>query len=178
MKDYIGQLCAWYLNGKRVKQQGAQKIINDKKMEEVGKLLKSLQEFIKFLDEKVFANKHERKAFWNSVSDGLPVLEETIEKMMLQYGVKQETVDELKKRKADAIQQGIDQEIARKKAETEAKRVKELPYIKNNICINRGEYACELGYACDGCRYNRTTVAVKKLRDIPPARPVEDMEDR
>ena len=168
MKDYIGQLCAMYLNGQRAKQQGAQKVINDKKLEEVGRNLKQLEAFVKFLDEKVFANKHERKAFWSAVADGQPVLEDTIKKLLAKYGVKQETIDELDKRKRDMVQQKIDQEIAQKKAQDEARRVKELVYIKNGICINRGEYDCQLGYACEQCRYNRTTVAVKKVREIPP----------
>lgn len=168
MKDYIGQVCAWYLNGQRSKQQGAQKKIQDKKLEEVYTRLKMLESFVKFLDEKVFANKHERKAFWNSVADGQPVMEETIHKLLERYGVKKETIDDLDKHKNDAIQQKIDQEIAQKKAQDEAKRVKELVYIKNGICVNRGEYDCQLGYACEQCRYNRTTIAVKKVREIPP----------
>ena len=161
MKDYIGQWCAMYLNGQRAKQQGAQKAINDKKLEEVGTRLKQLEAFVKFLDEKVFANKHERKSFWNSVADGTPVLEDTIKKLLVQYGVKQETMVDLENRKRTAIQQKIDQENAQKKAQTEAKRVAELPYIKNGICINRSEYVCELGYACDACRYNRATIGKK-----------------
>ena len=168
MKDYFGQVCAWYLNGQRAKQQGQQKAINDKKLEEVGTRLKQLEAFVKFLDEKVFANKHERKSFWNAVADGQPVLKDTITKLLVRYGVKQETIDDLNKRENDAIQQKIDQEIAQKKAQNEAKRVKELVYIKNGICVNRGEYDCQLGYACEQCRYNRTTIAVKKVREIPP----------
>jgi len=170
MKDYIGQACAWYLNGQRAKQQGQQKIINDKKLEEVGTRLKQLEAFVKFLDEKVFANKHERKSFWNAVADGQPVLEDTIKKLLVKYGVKQETIDDLDKRKRDMVQQKIDQENAQKKAQAEAKRVAELTYIKNGICINRAEYACDLPYECQACRYNRATIGIKKIVTpvVPP----------
>jgi len=30
----------------------------------------------------------------------------------------------------------------------------EVPFVKEGRCTNRGEYICNLGYACDGCPYN------------------------
>ena len=30
-----------------------------------------------------------------------------------------------------------------------------IPWIKNGKCINTGTYICNLGYACDGCPYNK-----------------------
>jgi len=29
------------------------------------------------------------------------------------------------------------------------------PFIVDGICKNDGKYICNLGYACDGCPYNR-----------------------
>ncbi len=30
-----------------------------------------------------------------------------------------------------------------------------LPYITDSKCTNNGEYICNLGFACDGCPYNK-----------------------
>ena len=30
-----------------------------------------------------------------------------------------------------------------------------LPFIKDGICVNDGTYKCELGFACDGCPFNK-----------------------
>jgi len=30
-----------------------------------------------------------------------------------------------------------------------------VPWIKNGKCINNGDYICNLGWACDGCPYNK-----------------------
>ena len=34
-------------------------------------------------------------------------------------------------------------------------KIIELPFIKNGKCINDGTYICNLGYACDGCPFNK-----------------------
>ena len=31
----------------------------------------------------------------------------------------------------------------------------DVPFIDENGCHNRGEHICNLGYACDGCPYNK-----------------------
>lgn len=34
----------------------------------------------------------------------------------------------------------------------------EIPYIINGRCVNNGKYACDLGYACDACPYNISSI--------------------
>lgn len=162
MKDYIGEWCAKYLNRKSQKKQEVKKKIEDKKLEEVITRLKQLAEFIKFLNEKAFQNRHEKKKFWRDVQDGLPVMEDTIKRILSRYGVKDETIEELEKRKAEKLQTQEETIKKQEKQKEEQKKIKELSFIKNNICINRGESICNLGYACNQCPYNRTTVATKK----------------
>ena len=31
----------------------------------------------------------------------------------------------------------------------------QVPWIKNGKCTNKGEHICNLGYACDGCPWNK-----------------------
>lgn len=40
-----------------------------------------------------------------------------------------------------------------------------IPWIKNGRCVNNGTYACQLGYACDGCPYNGEPIRVKFIKD-------------
>ena len=162
MKDYFGQICAWYLNRRSQKKASNKKKIDDEKLKEVVTRLKQLQEFIVFLNEKAFANRHERKAFWRDVRDERPVVEDTLKRILSRYGVKDETLEELEKRKNEKIEATKVEEKSRQHQQVEAKKAKELSFIKNGICINNGESICNLGYACDGCPYNRTSVATKK----------------
>ena len=99
MTDYFGNLCAWYLNRRSQKAAGAKKKFDDEKLKEVYNRFKQLNEFVKFLNEKAFSNRHERKAFWKDVQDGKPVLEATLKRILTQYGVKAETMAELETRK-------------------------------------------------------------------------------
>jgi len=112
-----------------------------------------------FLNQKAFANRHERKAFWRDVQDGRPVVEDTLKRILSRYGVKDEIIEELEKRKNEKIEARKVQEKRRQLEEAETRRIKELPYIKNGICVNNGETVCNLGYACDACKYNRTGIA-------------------
>jgi flagellar biosynthesis GTPase FlhF len=100
------------LNRRSKKQQEEKKKINDEKLKEAGARLKQLAEFVQFLNEKAFRNRHERKAFWRDVQDGKPVMEETLKNILRRYGVKEETITELDKRKNEKIE-------AMKKAEAD-----------------------------------------------------------
>jgi len=42
----------------------------------------------------------------------------------------------------------------------------DLPWIYNGECINDGKYVCNIGYACDGCPYNKDERIVPT--NIPP----------
>jgi hypothetical protein len=53
---------------KKKTAQVEQKKIQDKKLEEAGDKLKSLYEFVRFINEKCLRNRHERKSFWRNVS--------------------------------------------------------------------------------------------------------------
>jgi hypothetical protein len=162
MKDYIGQICAYYLNRRSKKQQEKKQKINDDKLKEVYTRLKQLESFVKFLNEKAFANRHDRKAFWRDVEDGKPVMEDTLKRLLERYGVKKETIEELEKRKQETIQRKKEIEEKRQQIIAEQKIVKELKYIENNVCKNNGEYECPLKYACGGCPYNQNKTGIKK----------------
>lgn len=162
MKDYFGNLCAWYLNRRSKKQNEAKKKLQDEKLKEVYTRLKQLDEFVKFLNEKAFANRHERKAFWRDVQDGRPVIEETLKRILSRYGVKDETMKELERRKLEKIEAMKVEEKRRALQEAEAKRVQGLPYIVEGKCTNEGDIVCNLGYACDACPYNKELKAKKK----------------
>jgi len=162
MKDYFGMLCAWYLNGRSKKQAEVKKKIQDEKLKEVYTRLKQLEEFIKFLNEKAFANRGERKRFWKDVLEGKPVIEDTLKRILSRYGVKDETIKELEKRKLEKIEAMKVAEKRRQLQEAEARRIKDLPYIIEGKCTNEGDVVCNLGYACDGCPYNVERMATKK----------------
>lgn len=170
MKDYFGQLCAWYLNGRNKKQNEAKQKLNDEKLKEVYTRLKQLEEFIKFLNEKAFASRHERKAFWRDVLEGKPVIEDTLKRILTRYGVKDDTMKELEKRKLEKIEAMKVEEKRRMLQIAEAKRIKDLPYIVEGKCTNEGDIVCNLGYACDGCPYNKEKKATKKgIVEVPKA---------
>lgn len=41
------------------------------------------------------------------------------------------------------------------------KKVK-VPFIVKGVCKNNGQYTCNLGFACDGCPYNKEEIKMKK----------------
>lgn len=144
MKDYFSMLCAWYLNRNSKKQNDEKKKLQDEKLKEVYNRLKQLESFIKFLNEKAFTNRHERKAFWRNVIDGQPVLEDTLKKVLSRYGVKDETIAELDKRKKEKIE-AI--KVAQHRAELERRMpskpvIEKAPECKDctgdcSKCVNR-----------------------------------------
>jgi len=124
MRDYFGQICAWYLNKRSQKRNEAKKKIDDEKLKEAYTRLKHLYEFVKFLNEKAFANRHERKAFWKDVQDDKPVIEDTLKRILERYGVKEETMAEIEKRKNEKIEAAKVAETRRIKNEKLAQQPK------------------------------------------------------
>jgi len=124
MKDYIGQICAYYLNKRSKNQQAKKQQLNDEKLKEVYTRLQQLASFVKFLHEKVFVNRHERKAFWKDVQDGKPVMEDILKRLLERYGVKKETMEELERRKQESIKR---KEEANRKRMEEQNKAKEPP---------------------------------------------------
>jgi len=127
MKDYIGQICAYYLNKRSKNQQAKKQQLNDEKLKEVYTRLQQLASFVKFLHEKVFVNRHERKAFWKDVQDGKPVMEDILKRLLERYGVKKETMEELERRKQESIKQRQEKEEANRKRMEEQNKAKEPP---------------------------------------------------
>lgn len=44
-------------------------------------------------------------------------------------------------------------------------RIADVPWVENGVCKNRGEYNCNLGYACDGCPYLRCEYMCEGILD-------------
>jgi len=152
----------WYLRRKQKEKVVTQKRIQDEKLDQALTQLKALYDFVKFLNEKAFKNRHERKTFWLNVANGTNILETTLMDLMEKYGAKKESIEELKKRKAEKDKQQEENRKAQEKHMAEIRRVKGLSFIEGGVCKNEGQSICNLGYACDGCPYNKEKKAVKK----------------
>lgn len=113
--NLIDKFVKWYLGRKQKERKETQKKIEDEKLHEAIAQLKSLYGFVKFLNEKAFKNRHERKNFWRSVEDGQNVMESTIITVLERYGVKPESIEELKKRREEKIKQA--EELQKKQEE-------------------------------------------------------------
>jgi len=157
----IDKFCKWYLGRQKKTTQVAEKKINDKKLEEAGDKLKSLYEFVRFINEKCLRNRHERKVFWRNVSEGHPLVEDTIINVLRKMGVKEESVQAVIQEKIKTQVQVKTKEEEKKKI-IEMNKVKELSYIVEGKCTNEGDVICNLGYACDGCPYNKNKNATRK----------------
>lgn len=48
--------------------------------------------------------------------------------------------------------------------------VPDIPWIKDGKCINDGKYVCNLGFACDGCPYNKDGMAKAKHYAFPKSK--------
>ena len=112
----IETLCRKYLNRKQKVAQEAKKRIDDKKLEEAGDKLKALYEFVRFINEKCVRNRHERKTFWRNVSEGRPLVEETIINVLRRMGVKEESIKAIEDEKIKAMKQREEAEKAQKLA--------------------------------------------------------------
>ena len=119
---FIETLCRKYLNRKQKVSQEIQKKIQDKKLEEATEKLKALYEFVRFINEKCVRNRHERKTFWRNVSEGHPLVEETIVNVLRRMGVKEESIKAITDAKVKAQEQREAQEMARKNQIEEAKK--------------------------------------------------------
>lgn len=159
---FIETLARKYLNRKQKVAQEAKKRIDDKKLEEAGDKLKSLYEFIRFINEKCLRNRRERKTFWKNVSEGHPLVEETIVNVLRKMGVKEESIKAIEEEKTKAMKQREYDEKAQKTYAELQRKSAGLSFIVNGKCMNEGEYICNLGYACDGCPLNQEKKATKK----------------
>ena len=158
----LDKFCKWYMGRKNKVAQDAQKKVQDEKLKEASDKLKALYEFVRFINEKCVRNRHERKTFWRNVSEGQPLVEETIINVLRKMGVKEESIKEITDAKVNTMKQAEEAERAKKAYADLQKKSAGLPYIVNGKCINEGESICNLGYACDGCPFNNEKKATKK----------------
>jgi hypothetical protein len=109
MEKLIAKFCNWFMTKQQQKAQKIQKQLKDAKLEEAGAKLKQLYEFVKFINEKGFRNRNDRKAFWNNVEKGQPLIEEHLLHLLRQYGVQEESLNAIKnakyraEKKAEAV---------------------------------------------------------------------------
>jgi len=111
---FIETLARKYLNRKQKVAQEAKKRIDDKKLEEASDKLKALYEFVRFINEKCVRNRHERKTFWRNVSEGQPLVEETIVNVLRRMGVKEESIKAITDAKINAMKQKEEAEAKKK----------------------------------------------------------------
>lgn len=132
----LDNFCRWYMGRKQKVAQEAKKRIDDKKLKEAGDKLKALYEFVRFINEKCVRNRHERKTFWRNVSEGRPLVEETIINVLRRMGVKEESIKAIEDEKVNAIKQREEAEIAKKKQKEEQQKVnnKTCPTDCSNNC--------------------------------------------
>ena len=137
---FIETLARKYLNRKQKVAQEAKKRIEDKKLEEAGDRLKQLYEFVRFINEKCVRNRHERKTFWRNVSEGRPLVEETIINVLRRMGVKEESIKAIEDEKVKAMKQR--EEMEKKQQETKSAIVEKAPDCRDcsgdcSKCPNR-----------------------------------------
>ena len=118
---FIETLARKYLNRKQKVAQEAKKRIDDKKLEEASDKLKALYEFVRFINEKCVRNRHERKTFWRNVSEGQPLVEETIINVLRRMGVKEESIKAITDAKINTMKEREEAEVARIKQRIVAK---------------------------------------------------------
>ena len=122
--NLIAKFCQFYMIRLQKKAKGIQKQIQDKKLEEAGDKLKALYEFVKFINEKCLKNRHERKSFWRNVSEGHPLVENTILDMIRKRGVKEESIKAISEAKFKAQEQA---KLAEAKRKAQSVNVKTCP---------------------------------------------------
>jgi len=110
----LDRFCKYYLGRKNKVAKDVQKKEQDKKLVEASDKLKSLYEFVRFINEKCLKTRHERKTFWRNVSEGQALVESTIINVLRQMGVKEESIKEVQDAKYNAM----------KKAEAQIKEPK------------------------------------------------------
>lgn len=118
--NLIEKFCQFYMGRKKKVAQEAKKRIEDKKLEEAGDKLKALYEFVRFINEKCVRNRHERKTFWRNVSEGRPLVEETIINVLRRMGVKEDSIKAIEDEKIKAMKQREEAEAKKKMAKNSA----------------------------------------------------------
>ena len=116
----LDKFCKYYLGRQQKVAQSVQKKIQDKKLEEATEKLKALYEFVSFINEKFVRNRHERKTFWRNVSEGHPLVEETIINVLRRMGVKEDSIKAIEDEKIKAIKQREEAEAKKKMAKDSA----------------------------------------------------------
>ena len=97
--NVIDKFCQWYLGRKQQKAQKVQQEAKDKKLEEAGAKIKALYEFVKLLNTQILRNRNERKGFWRNVSEGRPLVEDTLLNILRRLEVKEETIQKIQEAK-------------------------------------------------------------------------------
>jgi len=95
----LTKVATWLLNRNRKKIIKKQKQSYDEQAIKFNQNMEQLRRFVSFLQKKGFSNRKQRKLFWQRVSKGEPVLENTIRDMMNRYGVNTNKVKVTKKEK-------------------------------------------------------------------------------
>jgi len=102
----IDKFCTWYLTKKQKSQQQSKKQTDDKKLVEAYKLLKDLYGFAKFLNG-TFRSRKEKKTFWRNVEESQEPLIDTLDHILVSYGVKSETIKKIDEQRALKRQQEL-----------------------------------------------------------------------
>ena len=85
MHNLLVKFSQWYLNKQRNAQQKKQINKQDQTTIKVYNDLKQLYTFVKWLNTKGLANRHQRKAFWSKVKNNEPILETTLQNLINNY---------------------------------------------------------------------------------------------
>jgi len=88
----VGGIYKNLIQGDVKKQQETQKNNQLNKLEEVDKNLKDLLGFVKYLNQRGFRNRQERKTFWTKVSKGEPLFENVIIRLTEGYAKEMENI--------------------------------------------------------------------------------------
>ena len=88
----VGGIYKNLIQGDVKKQQETQKNNQLNKLEEIDKNLKDLLGFVRYLNQRGFKNRHERKTFWTKVAKGEPLFENVIEKLCNGYAKEMENI--------------------------------------------------------------------------------------
>lgn len=102
--NLIDKFCTWYLTKKQKSQQQNKKQVEDKKLEEAYKMLRDLYGFVKFLNG-TFRSRKEKKTFWRNVEEAQEPLIDTLDHILISYGVKSETIKKIDEERALRRQQ-------------------------------------------------------------------------
>jgi hypothetical protein len=114
MINPITVFCKWYVNREMKKAQAKKAEIDDAQLVKAYHNLNALYDFVKFLNEKGFKNRHDRKQFWQDVMDGKPVIAGTLNRTLQAYGVKSETIKKLEEARIASLVEETKKEMTEK----------------------------------------------------------------